>query len=64
MSTSFDVTKPPSERVSLVKCDDCKEELAKLAWKNFEHDNLDGWMVMLNAEIAIEDAHEVVCPKI
>ena len=62
--TEFDPTLPPSDRVSVVKCEDCNVELAKLAWKDFDYISMDGWMIASNAEIAIQDAHEVICPTV
>jgi hypothetical protein len=61
--TEFDPTLPPLDRVSVVKCEDCHAELAKLAWKNFGYtSSFDCWISANNAEIAIQDAHEMACP--
>ena len=59
--TVFDVTLPPSERVSCIECEDCHIEIARLRWKDYDYGSLDGLMAMNDLELSIQDNHSRVC---
>ena len=61
--STYDNAIHPNERVSLIRCEECHVELAKLEWKNFFHDSSDGYMAVIDAELAIYDAHKFRCSK-
>ena len=59
--TVFDVTLPPSERVSCIECEDGHIEIARLRWKDYDYGSLDGFMAMNDLELSIQDNHSRVC---
>ncbi|MBO55770.1 MAG: hypothetical protein CL886_08945 [Dehalococcoidia bacterium] len=59
--TVFDVTLPPSERVSCIECEDCHIEIARLRWKDYDYGSVDGFMAMNDLELSIQDNHSRVC---
>ena len=59
--TVFDVTLPPSERVSCIECEDCHIEIARLRWKDYDYGSLDGFMAMNDLELSIQDNQSRVC---
>ena len=59
--TVFDVTLPPSERVSCIECEDFHFEIASLRLKDYEYGSLDGFMAMNDLELSIQDNHSRVC---
>ena len=59
--TVFDVTLPPSERVSCIEWEECHIEIARLRWKDYDYGSLDGFMAMNDLELSIQDNHSRVC---